>query len=257
MAWAATLLLSVPPLGRLSAPLPGEAVVRSAAGSPVAGTLQVVLYGSSSLALGSTDELHANASGGVAPYRFNWSVPGNNLTTGSNAYLAFTPTSDAIYDVNVYVNDSTNQSTAAAHLFVDVTGPSPISVSLRASSQSTNFVRLTAVASGGLAPYNYSWHGPGLNSSWTRLDTMSLSNLSAGTYQISVQARDARGFSGTGSLTVVSQGPAPPSSLLPYVYVGVGLGVGAAVGLGLLWLRARRRGRFRNLTNPEPPNVGP
>jgi hypothetical protein len=207
---------------------------------PSASILRVTLVGPANMSLGTTATLRAMASGGSPPYLFHWNENGTTGSSGGNATLEFTPTSDNIYAVNVSVND-TGGNRSVSQLLISVTGPSPITVQLSEQKLGPDSVQITASAVGGTPPYNYSWSGPGLGRGWGPSNRIVIGNLSPGTYRITVTARDSSGFTGSSYLTIVSNSSPTTPGLSPFVWVGVGIGVGLAVTILVLWMRARKR----------------
>jgi SprB-like repeat protein len=238
----AALLLMLLVVGTLPAT---ATLARSYPGAPAtlaqsASLLRVTLVGPGNMSLGTTATLHAMASGGTPPYLFHWNENGTTGSSGGNATLEFTPTSDNIYAVNVSVND-TGGNRSVTQLLISVTGPSPIAVQLSEQKLGPDSVQITASAVGGTPPYNYSWSGPGLGRGWGPSDRIIIGNLSPGTYRITVTARDSVGFSGSNYLTIVSNSPATTPGLSPFVWVGVGIGAGVGLTALVLWIRARKR----------------
>ncbi|MCI4346086.1 MAG: PKD domain-containing protein, partial [Thermoplasmata archaeon] len=227
------LLATIPAaVFRVPAALPPVGVAAS-------GVLLVSLVGPSNMTLGSTATLRATANGGTPPYLFHWNENGTASSVGANATLQFTPTSDTIYDVNVSVNDS-GGNRSVSQLVVSVTGPSPVTVVLSDRKLGEATVEIFATPIGGTPPYNFSWTGPGLGPAWSGTDHVTVANLSAGTYRVSVEVRDGRGFVGSNFLTIVSNPAVSNAGLSPYALVGLGIGIGLPLAIVGLWLRARR-----------------
>jgi hypothetical protein len=208
------------------------------------GAFTVTVSGPSSLSLGETGTYEAVVSGGSPPYSFHWNERGPVVNTSTSSSLAFTPPRDQIYDLNVSVTDSVANASAGAYLFVSVQGPSPVTVSLHSQSLGPSTVRITADPSGGVAPYRFAWSGPGLYGLWGTNASVTLGNLSVGSYQVSVVAQDARGFNGTNLLTLLISNPSTPAPVSPLVWLGVGLAAGLAATLAVVALR-RHRNRLR------------
>jgi hypothetical protein len=212
------------------------------------GPFEVTLSGPNSLALGETGGYQAVASGGTPPYTFHWNERGPEANTSTSSSLAFTPTTDQIYDLNVTVTDAVANASAGAYLFVSVQGPSPVTVSLHSQSLGPSTVRITADPSGGVAPYRFAWSGPGFYGLWVTNSSETFGNLSAGSYHVSVIAQDARGFNGTNELTLLITNQSAPAPVSPFLWLGLGLAAGLAVTLVVLVRRRRHRGSARAMT---------
>lgn len=129
----------------------------------------------------------ATVTGGTVPYTFNWSsVPSSgNSITGLVAGQYFLTVSDAAGTTAV---DS-----------VTINEPAPIVTTLSVTNVSTiggNDGAITSNVSGGTAPYSYLWSDGST--------TANISNLTAGTYTISVT--DANGCLSTDMATVIEPG---------------------------------------------------
>ena len=119
-----------------------------------------------------------NATGGTAPYFYQWNDSQNQTSSRAENLLAG--------DYLVVVTDAKGCS---QQINVQVTEPSsPLQVNINAnpvscSGQSNGSA--TALASGGKAPYHYSWNDP------SNQNTATANNLAVGEYQITVT--DANG----------------------------------------------------------------
>jgi gliding motility-associated-like protein len=139
---------------------------------------------------GSNGAITVNASGGIGPYSYSWTP---NIGNGAsvNNLLAGTY-SVSILDVN----------NCPGSISITITQPSvPLSVTTSSTSTlcGTANGSVTANGIGGTAPYNYLWT-PG------NANTVTVSNLSAGTYSIVIT--DANGCTSNGTATVSnSNGP--------------------------------------------------
>lgn len=214
---------------------------------PATGTLSLSITGPTSLFLGEVAVYYANASGGTAPYGFTWALNDTPVAaniTGSPTSSRFTlrPLADGIYLVGVNVTDHGGNRTAQVrNLFV--TGPSPVSATLQVVPNDNNgSATIRATAYGGAPPYQYLWTGPGAPEGWSSTADLSTPHLAAGSYLFTVVVRDANGYEGTGSVTIVSNGGTSGSNSgwWTWVALGVVVGVGAVLGTTLL-LRRRRR----------------
>ncbi len=130
------------------------------------------------------------ATGGMPPYSYLWSPRGGTAATATGLTAG---------DYSVRVTDSAG---ASLDLFITVTQPPPLLVSVVGTAVSTfggNDGSATASASGGTPPYSYFWSPTGVGPT--------LSGLVAGTYSVSVA--DFNSCSAQGSV-VIGQ-PTPPT----------------------------------------------
>ncbi len=136
---------------------------------------------------GNTGSATVTASGGTAPYTYLWNPGGGSTASISNL-------SAGTYTISVTDNSGCTQSTT-----VTITQPAPIDLST--SSTGTGCINNTGSATvnviGGTAPYTYLWN-PGGGT------TASISNLSAGTYTVTVT--DNNGCSQSATVTVTQPG---------------------------------------------------
>ncbi len=130
---------------------------------------------------GSDGTASASASGGTAPYTYNWSNGGNasnisGLSAGS-------------YSVTV-----TDANGCDASASTNVGQPSAVSVSTSSTDETCagNDGTATASGSGGTAPYSYSWSNGG--------NTATINGLAAGSYGVTVT--DANGCATSSSAAV-------------------------------------------------------
>lgn len=134
----------------------------------------------------------ASASGGTAPYTFQWNLPGNPTTPTVNSLCAGTYT--------VTVTDANNcQQTQT----VTITEPPVISISLNAQNVTCNGAcdgSITANISGGNGgPYTVIWNDPAGQT------TANASGLCPGTYTITVT--DGNGCSNSAQATITQPAP--------------------------------------------------
>ncbi|GAA4341564.1 hypothetical protein [Flaviaesturariibacter amylovorans] len=122
------------------------------------------------------------ASGGTAPYQYAWS---NGATTNSLTGLA----------AGTYYVTVTDANQCSASRFVDVLQPAALALQMSATATlcfGSNNGTATVVATGGTAPYRYTWS--------TGATTSGITGLAAGTYSVTVL--DARNCSATMSVAV-------------------------------------------------------
>lgn len=134
---------------------------------------------------GSNGNATVTASGGTAPYTYSWSPSGG---TGTSA----TALSAGTYTVTV--TDSRGCTRTAS---VTITQPAVVSGTISASTNVScnggNNGSATVTATGGTAPYTYSWSPSGGTGS-------TASGLVAGSYTVTIT--DSRGCTGTATATI-------------------------------------------------------
>ncbi|MBU3678816.1 MAG: hypothetical protein FGM32_04315, partial [Candidatus Kapabacteria bacterium] len=145
----------------------------------VAGQTNVVCNG------GSTGTIGISVGGGTPPYSYNWSKTGGGFTSTSKDLSGLTA---GTYSVTVNDNNGIAGGCTDSKTIV-VTEPSaPVSVVVSSSQNiacnGTSTGEINITASGGTAPYTYSWTKNG--STETYSTTEDLTGLSAGTYTIVV-----------------------------------------------------------------------
>ncbi|MEK7412280.1 MAG: SprB repeat-containing protein, partial [Planctomycetota bacterium] len=174
-------------------------VVTDAEGCGVVGTATIEAFevdcdGTLTVSIASTNESSAGAndgtatatpSGGTAPYSYAWS---NGATTASITNL-----SPGTYTVTVTDAEGCTVVGTATILEFGCDGSLAVSItSTNESAAGANDGTATATASGGTAPYSYAWSNGAT--------TASISNLTPGTYTVTVT--DAEGCTVSGSVTI-------------------------------------------------------
>lgn len=150
-------------------------------------TLSVTASGVDVTCHGSnTGSATVTASGGTAPYIYSWNtIPVQTGATASNLVSG---------NYTATVTDANGCSRTAS---VVIGTPPPLNIPIAATAVScngTNNGSATVTASGGTAPYTYSWNTTPVQTGATA------SNLAAGNYTLTVT--DARGCTKTASATV-------------------------------------------------------
>ncbi len=146
---------------------------------------------------GTNGSVTVSASGGTAPYTYNW-TPGNLIgATQSNL------------SAGTYTVTATDNANCTGTLQVIITQPTPLQISqgtiTPASCGSTNG-SASVIVTGGTSSYSYVWT-PNVG------NTATVSNLSGGNYTVVVT--DANGCSQTINLTVPTTGGPTISSVTP------------------------------------------
>ncbi len=144
-----------------------------------------------SIFAGSSLTLTASVGGGKAPYTYSFSGPGTIIPSGNTAIVTGLPV--GLHTFSVLVGDGGSQSTMLT-VTVTVTGlPTNILTVLASASpatlQSGGTTTLTASAAGGIAPYSYSFSGPGTISKTG--NTATVSALPVGVHSFTVLVVDS------------------------------------------------------------------
>lgn len=119
------------------------------------------VYSPSTPQVGQLVIFSASASGGTGPYSFSWSF--GDGSTGSGISVTHSYSSAGSYMVTLTVKDSNStQHTATSEQTVSATSPPPppsASFTFNPSSPTNaSMIQFIASASGGTAPYSYSWN---------------------------------------------------------------------------------------------------
>jgi PKD repeat protein len=164
-------------------------------------------YSPSSPSAGQRVTFTASATGGTAPYSYDWTF--GDGSTGSGPSTANTYSSGGAFTISLTVRDSGGpQQSVTSQRSITITTPTPPPPPpLTASFTYTpsNPVEVIAVhfqgsASGGTSPYTYSWNfGDGSTDTGA---SASHSYLLPGTYTVTLTVTDTNGQSATVSKTV-------------------------------------------------------
>jgi PKD repeat protein len=208
---------------------------------------------------GATTSITVVVVRGTPAYDYSYPSIPTGCTGGSGATWSCTPASPGFYTVEVKVVDQAGLS-VFANTSMDVNPPLVASLTVTPGSLTQGSVAsIQAAASGGTAPYTYSYTG--LPSGCTISGSGgSCTPTSSGTFTVKVTVTDASGQQATASASLTVNAPATP-------FLG---GLGELAGLGLLlailivvalvvllWVRRRRRGAGGGATAPPPAPVAP
>ncbi len=170
--------------------IPGPTVVLA---SSVSAQTNVNCFG------GSTGSATANATGGTAPYSYAWDT--SPVQTGATANnLAAGTWTCTITDANACTTTSAVTITQPA---AALSGSISAQANVNCFGVSTGSA--TADATGGTAPYSFSWNTTPVQS------TATASNISAGTWTCTIT--DARGCTTTSSATITEPGAGLASNI--------------------------------------------
>ncbi len=149
---------------------------------------------------GKPVQCSATASGGTAPYTFTWDVGKDGTTDGTGATFTTIFPVKGSYSIDAIVKDA-NGATARMNIAVTVAAQ-PLTVIVSCGTATAGKpVQCTASASGGTAPYTFTWaFGDGTTGSG---NPVTHSYAVKGTFVASATGRDANGASATGQASVV------------------------------------------------------
>ena len=135
---------------------------------------------------GTNGSAAVTATGGISPYTYNW--------VGGSTNSIITNLPAGTYTVNVVDVNGCTQSTTAT-----VSQPPSISINISSSPAACGLSNgsATAVVTGGVSPYSYTWSPSGIT-------TLTANGLSAGNYTLNVS--DANNCSNFATTTVINTG---------------------------------------------------
>jgi len=176
---------------------------------------------------GSSQVMTATIENGTSPYTSSWTGTGTSASSATNTISpTFLDSIAGTYGLTYKVTDANNCSSSAVSTTItnikiktSISSPSVFTFCTGVSN------RITAAASGGTAPYAYSWMGTGsvyLNS----LTTINpqFNGSTPGIYSLTFTATDANGCTGSITITITVNGSpsATISPLSPKVCAGAG-----------------------------------
>jgi hypothetical protein len=153
----------------------------------------------------TTLEVTVTSGTGTAPYSYMYSGLPSGCSTGNVSALSCTPGAAGTFGITLTVTDAMGKTTASTLSLVVNNRLAVSPMTIRPNPVILgNSIQITETASGGLAPYSYSYAGlpPGCSSSST--DNLTCTPTSQGTYVVNVTVTDSNGMSvsATESLTV-------------------------------------------------------
>jgi ABC-type Fe3+-hydroxamate transport system substrate-binding protein len=156
---------------------------------------------------GSQVKWTVDVTGGKPPYAFRYAGLPQGCASGNSATLSCTPALAGYYTIAVTVSDSASHSASGtAALTVKPVAGITVSSFQPTSSSITNGTTVTfsVSASGGIAPYTYTYTGLPQGCSSSNTSTLSCTPAFSGSYTVAVMVSDRAGHSTTGttSLTV-------------------------------------------------------
>jgi hypothetical protein len=161
--------------------------------------------------LGQSVTFSASATGGSGTYTYSWSGLPSGCRSSSSADITCTPSSVGSFSVTVTVVDSYGETaTSGTLLFTVNTAPaigtptaSPPVVDVRQS------VTFSASATGGSAPYTYTWSGLPIGCSPTSSPDITCSPSSVGSFSVTVTVVDSDGATATSGVLTFTVDTAP------------------------------------------------
>ena len=153
---------------------------------------------------GGNIRFFAEASGGIPPYRFDWTLTGSDSLGSGNDFD--NSVSAGSHEADLLVTDSQG-TTGKAHTVFDVEPAANAVYTVSIMSPAANdslregdAVNLIAYASGGLGPYGYSWYLDG-----ARVE--SIKAIRAGDHMITLEVSDSRRIRQNDSIELHVAGP--------------------------------------------------
>ncbi len=156
--------------------------------------------------LGNTFKVNGAATGGTAPYKYYYYYKKSSATKWSEKLINTTatsvtmkPTAAGTYDIGVYIKDSKGQTCKKT---ITVTVKAALINNSKVSATSVklgNSFKVTGAASGGTAPYTYSYYYKKSSAtSWTAKATnttaasVTMKPVAKGTYDIRIVVKDSK-----------------------------------------------------------------
>jgi chitodextrinase len=192
--------------------------------------------------VGLPTTFRANASGGVAPFHYEWQFGDGTNSTSADATHVYAMAGRAIATVTATDSDG---GVATATVWVPVAPDPSLTIAAGPAAPGVSADRLSANVTGGTAPFNYSWSfGDGSTSG---LPSPVHQFAGSGTYTVVLWVNDSAGGSVHRSMAVSASGPSVSGtsssggSAAP-LWFWIGLAALLVVGaMGAVWLYRRPR----------------
>ncbi len=200
--------------------------------------------------------INSTVSGGTAPYTFVYVGLPSGCSSANVEPLVCAPQVSGTFSITVNATDGLKDYGQRTVSLTVSSGAPPLAVSLAASETSVptgTLFTLTATATGGVAPYSYSWslNGTADGSAPDRA-VWNLTLDHAGTYVFEISVLDAHGKSATSSVTVTVTPAKPQGGPTGGGFPWWILLVVAAVIVALLLLVVLRRRSEKKAPAEEP-----
>src|SRR5439155_20387083 len=148
---------------------------------------------------------NASASGDTPPYTFSWSAPGGSPATGTGASFTTTYATKGTFVVNATATDNNGVKKSQIASIV-VTGQ-PIVVTVTCGSATAGKpVTCNASATGGTAPFTFSWSAPGGSPATGTGASFTTTYAAKGTFSVNATATDKNGVKKSQTASVVVAG---------------------------------------------------
>jgi PKD repeat protein len=204
-----------------------------------------VTVGASPLWANTSFQLTAHASGGSGSYAYNWSLGDGSTATGPVVNYSYA--APGAYVVTLSATDAIWGGSATTSTLLVAHSTPTVAVATQATS-ATGTYSFTAIPTGGLGTFNFTWlFGDGGSATGV---SVTHAFAAAGTYTVTVQAKDQYGQVTTDSISVVvpsssagggsSGGSGGTDELIGALVIVV---VALAVLVGILAIRSTRARR--------------
>lgn len=199
--------------------------------------------------LGASVSLHANVSGGSAPFQYSWTNLPPGCSSSDSDALACTPESAGTFGIHLLVSDAAHSSASGAATVVVL--PTPLSLLVEIApipAYIGTTVSIVATVAGGTAPIALRWSGlpSGCrgDGNWTQTCVVA----SSGVFTVGVVATDSAGQTRYSNATevVLAQpangsstpgSPTSPAELASYVVLGAAVGAALTFALAVVLFR--------------------
>ncbi|TMI29022.1 PKD domain-containing protein, partial [Candidatus Bathyarchaeota archaeon] len=161
----------------------------------------VVTVNCGSATAGKPVTCNASATGGTSPYTFAWSAPGGSPATGSGASFTVTYAAKGTFVVNATATDLNNAKKSQTASIVVAGQPIVVTVTCGTATAGKP-VTCNATASGGTAPYTFTWASRGTPATGTGT-SYTTTFAAKGSQVVNATARDNNAVTKLGQATVV------------------------------------------------------
>jgi kumamolisin len=197
-------------VGQQATSLPSTVVVYPAVvvtlGAPSPSTVDV----------GQSATLTATASGGNAPYTYQWTVNGAVSSLSTTNKLVYPSTVAGQVTFSITVGDANGNNVTSSSVRLTVRALPTVLITGNNTPFTSHTDNLTASAGGGIGPYAYAWSVDGVPQTGYTGPVFAFNESANGSYQVIVSVTDSVNGQGTSvpfTVTVVNPPPAiiPPS----------------------------------------------